>query len=234
MIALLFACLASVLSQYHAERETIVVPATSHPAAWVPDVELSITLDAVESLVKATTDAALKTKALTLGPGVKLKPELSVRRLDLTADARCAGCFHLDAKLKGRAVWTAGPLKGEVPLSVKLGGSVQFKLSPAGDGWRLEGRLVDISTLEVGPITAARLDATTPVRTWALRRLDAMPPLVLGTVGGAGLPCGRCAWRARPASSAWPCSPISRGVATWPRPQMDPAPTGASASRRRP
>jgi hypothetical protein len=198
LVWLFMACASNILAQYEDERTTVLAAPPPYREPWSPEVQIRLSEDALADIVDATLDAGLlswkKTLSLPnpLGVETSVTPSAHVDSLALDTDSNvpgCSNCIGLKAKLSGKAAWKAGPLKGKVPFSAQVSGTIKFTMKKdSKNSWTAQGTIREISTIKVSVADFAKIDAGDLLEGWTKSALKKTPPVPLGTFGGESLP----------------------------------------------
>lgn len=191
--AQVLACASGIQAMYDEEKLEALAKADA-PSSWQPDLRLRLSQDSLDGLVQTAMDAGLLSwkerveLKLPLGVEARLDPQAEVERLTLSASQACEGCLAVDARLDGKARWSAAGASGTVPFTARVGGTVSFAVARDGQGWALSGRLRDVDSVKVGSAEVGTIDATSVLGDWVRQALSKVEPIALGTVGGAEMP----------------------------------------------
>jgi hypothetical protein len=194
LLLLVLACAGNIPELYEAERARALAPPEAAGQPWTPELRLRLSDAALgraaEEVVAAGVLSLDKAYGVdnALGIPLKARPSAKVTDLSVSVGEDCGGCLVLDAKLEGTARWTAGPAKGAVPFTARLGGEMVFQTEPQGSGWRVTGRVVKLGRVKVKAGAVKAIDLAPVVRGWLEEALDEAPPLQLGRIGGDALP----------------------------------------------
>jgi len=194
LIVLSLSCASGVLAMYQDERAAAL--ATPNPAgnAWQPQVRVRISQDALDDIVQTALDQGLLswTDAIELkgplGLTAQVKPSATIKQLSLSASRQCTQCLDVNARLKGKAAWTAAGASGKVPFTARLGATVAFDISQDGETWVVAGRLRDVDRVQVGSAILGSLDATSLLGDWVEQALKRTKAMDIGSLGGTDLP----------------------------------------------
>jgi hypothetical protein len=194
LLLLVLACAGNISEMYEAEKAAALAPPSTPGKSWTPELRLRLSdaalARAAEEVVAAGVLSVDKAYGVDnpLGIPLKARPSATVTRLDVSVGEDCGGCLMLDGTLEGKARWAAGPAKGSVPFTARLGGRMRFSTEAQGDGWRVTGRVVELGRVKVQAGKVKAIDLTPIVRGWIDEALDQAPPLEFGRIGGEALP----------------------------------------------
>lgn len=190
----ILACANNIREQYQAEKELALAAPPALGAHWDPELRIRLSDDALGTLASAALSTGLLSaeKKITwegpLGVDAELTPKVQVKGLTLTSSKVCDACLDLVADLEGTGPWKLGKLKGEVPLSLELDGTVSFDVRKQGGAFLVSGRVKDIRHVKVKSTTVGDLDIARPIEGWGEALASRTPPFDLGEFGGDGVP----------------------------------------------
>lgn len=194
MSLLLFSCASGVLALYEEERAAALAAPPAIEDSWKPEVRLRLSDDALDGLVQSALDQGLLAWKDTieldgpLGISAKVTPSGELSSLSLSASQQCDGCLEVDARLKGKARWSAAGASGQIPFTAKIGATMVFAVERDGSAWAVEASLEDVDRVQVGSASIGSVDATGLLGDWVSDALKRARPLDLGVLGGAQLP----------------------------------------------
>lgn len=196
MTALLLAllgCTPDIAALYEQEKAAALARATGVPAGWSPDLVFAVSDDTLAEATRVGVDAALDQilkparVELPLGLHASLKPDLAAQSVRLAPSAACAGCFGLDAVVKGRVRYAAGPAEGEVPVTLSVAGEVQVAVVD-GTSFTLAVRRVERVKVTAGDLGRVGGKVDDAVADWLADTLRTVRPIPLGALDTRALP----------------------------------------------
>lgn len=190
----ILACANNIRAQYQAEKELALAAPPALSGQWDPELRIRLSDDALGTLASAALSSGLLSadKKITwegpLGVSAELSPKVEVESLTLSSSKACDACLDLVADLEGTGPWKVGRLKGEVPLSLELDGTLSFEVRKQDGAFLVSGRLRDIRHVKVKNTTVGDLDIARPIQGWGETLAGRTPPFDLGEFGGEGVP----------------------------------------------
>lgn len=187
-------CANNIRNLYEQEKAAVLAEPAALGANWEPELRVRLSDPALEVLSKAALSSGLleaDQKIAWQGPmGVEaqLSPHLVVKSLNLKASAACDACLDLTASLSGTGAWKLGSLKGEIPISLDLGGTVSFDVKKGDEAFMVSGRLRDVKQVKLKSDSVGDLDIAKPIQSWAKDLADSVPAFEIGEFGGEGVP----------------------------------------------
>lgn len=175
-------CGRSIQPLYNAARDAALANPGPPPVGWTPDAVLQLSAPVVEDVLKtATRDQGALTTTLELGPA-RLVPEIRLKSLSVVRSRPCeGGCIGLDAVFDGTISWTAGPLKGEAPVTAHGAVDAVFEVVDERGVFvvtaaprRLRDLEVEVADLEA-TIKGLKRSVRTLIETEALARVPPQP-----------------------------------------------------------
>lgn len=195
MLLLVFlGCANNIQTLYEQEKAAVLAAPAALGASWDPELRVRLSDPALEVLSQAALESGLlkaEDKIRWEGPlGVEaeLSPKLEVKSLELRASKECDACLDLSASLTGTGNWKVGSLKGEVPLSLDIGGVVAFEVKKVDSSFQVTGKLKNVSQVKIKTTTVGDLDIAKPIQSWGKELSDHVPPFDLGEFGGDEVP----------------------------------------------
>lgn len=193
-LLLLAGCAGNIKALYEEEKALVMADPLPVGEDWAPELRLRLSEAALQELAEvAVTEGLLAYDEVIevdnpLGLKVEVKPKATVKKLSVAVGKDCGGCLELDAKLGGRARWSAAGSSGKVPFTAKVKGTVAFELEETPKGWTIEGRLVELDRVKLESELVGQLDLTKFLGEWTREALEEVPALELGRIGGEDLP----------------------------------------------
>lgn len=193
-LLLLAGCAGNIKALYEEERALVMADPPPVGENWAPELRLRLSEAALQELAEVAVaegllayDEVIEVKN-PLGVKVEVKPKASVKKLTVAVGKDCGGCLELDARLAGKARWSAAGNSGRIPFTAKVKGTVAFELEETRKGWSIQGRLVELQKVKLESELVGKLDVTSILGDWTREALEEVPPLELGRIGGDDLP----------------------------------------------
>lgn len=150
------ACAPDTLPEFAAARTAALATPPPVQQGWKPDAALVISAPLIDRLLTATLPVYGRIdQDLAVEGGVRVRPDLQIRRARVRGSASCEDCLAVDLRVDG-TVQTTGPLRVEIPLDMTVG------LDLAVQGTTVDGaHVVTITPKDVRQVSlkSARLPA---------------------------------------------------------------------------
>lgn len=185
----LSACTPDVHPAYDAARTEALTVATERPAAWSPDLVVTVPRDDFEGVIDAALTSALQAQGKgfrieVLGSSIELHPKLVLDRAKLRPSDDCATCLAFNTRLTGSATFSILGVPGSLPLSVSVGGLFSIEVRD-GKYVYAQPRRVNRVGVELNDLGGLRVDPSKAIQDWVTAllgdHLPAIPILTLDT-----------------------------------------------------